>query len=387
MLIEKKTNSKNDIEMKIAICIIAFNRLDSIKRLIKSLEQADYNEKVTLIISIDKSNTTIVEDFAINYNWEFGEKRVITHPNNLGLRKHVLKCGNLLKEFDALIVLEDDVSVAPSFYHYAKQCTNKYKDDKNIAGISLYNFPVNYQNGLPFTALHSDSDVYLMQCAQSWGQVWMKKQWFSFINWYNDNYEEFDESPHLPKAICKWPKSSWLKYHTRYCIENHKYFIYPYVSLSTNNADVGTHYAKKTTMFQSPLLYGLKTSFKLIPNIMYDAFFENENLYCILGYKPEELCIDFYGEKENRQNKRYWLTRKSLPYQIVKSYALSFKSYELNLILNNEGNDLHLYDTKIRVNNNTKSTDSFFYQYLYSIDFCSLHHLKRQILFILRRFL
>lgn len=374
--------------MNIAICIICYNRLDSIKRLVKSLEQSYYNDKVPLIISIDKSETTSVEDFAKQYNWKFGNKRVITHSENLGLRKHVLKCGDLLENYDALIVLEDDVSVAPSFYYFAKQCVEKFANDDNIAGISLYNFPVNYQNQLPFTPIHADSDVYLMQCAQSWGQVWMKKQWFSFRNWYDNNSDEFNVLPHLPKAICKWPKSSWLKYHTRYCIENNKYFIYPYISLSTNNADIGAHYVNRTTLFQAPLLFGLKTTFNLNPSILYDGFFENEIIYGLLGYTKDDLCIDFYGEKGNRLNRRYWLTRKSLPCKIVRSYTLSLKPYELNIINGIEGNELFLYDTSCKnVNKNNFHAERNFYQYLYLMDLCSCRQIIRQIILFIKRFI
>ena len=49
---------------KIGICIIAYNRIDSLKRVLLSLEQAYYNEEVPLIISIDKSNSDAVEQFA-----------------------------------------------------------------------------------------------------------------------------------------------------------------------------------------------------------------------------------------------------------------------------------------------------------------------------------
>ena len=40
----------------IAIVVIAYNRLNSLKRLIHSLLQASYNDKVDLIISIDRSD-------------------------------------------------------------------------------------------------------------------------------------------------------------------------------------------------------------------------------------------------------------------------------------------------------------------------------------------
>lgn len=365
--------------MNIAICIIAYNRIDSLKRVLKSLEQSYYDEPVSLIISIDKSDTTEVEEFGKQYKWDFGKKRIITHSENLGLRKHVLKCGDLLNEFDALIVLEDDISVAPSFYYYAKQCVEKYFDDNNIAGISLYNFPLNYQNQLPFYPLHSDSDVYLMQCAQSWGQVWMKKQWFAFKEWYNNNSEDFGILPHLPKAICSWPKSSWLKYHMRYCIEENKYFVYPYVSLSTNNADIGTHYSQKTTIFQSQLLYGKKDKFNINPTIYYDGFFENEMLYKTIGINEEDLCIDFYGEKKNRLHKRYWLTRKQLPHKILKSYSLSLKAYEWNVINDICGHELYLYDTSSIENNTFITTQPLFNLYMYNKDLGLIYTLKKSI--------
>lgn len=370
--------------MNIAICIIAYNRIDSLKRVLNSLERSYYDEPVTLIISIDKSDTTLVEDFAKQYNWKQGKKRIIAHSENLGLRKHVLKCGDLLDEYDALIVLEDDISVAPSFFYYAKQCVEKYADDENIAGISLYNFPLNYQNQLPFYPLHSDSDVYLMQCAQSWGQVWMKKQWFAFKDWYTEHSEEFGELPYLPKAICNWPKSSWLKYHSRYCIEENKYFVYPYVSLSTNNADVGTHYSGTTTLFQSQLLYGEKKFFNLNPTIYYDGFFENELLSDYFQVEKDDICVDFYGEKGNRLTKRYWLTREKKSYKIVSSYSLSYKPYEFNIINNVKGQEVFLYDTNDICKNRFIEIKRLFDIYIYNKDLSLIGLMKQTIYNLLK---
>lgn len=332
--------------MEIAICVIAYNRINSLKRLLNSLTNAFYDEnEVPLIISIDKSDCTDVSGYANSFEWSHGVKRVILQNERLGLRNHVLKCGDLLDDYDALIVLEDDVSVAQSFYFYAKQCAEKYKDDDKIAGISLFNFPLNHHNLLPFQPLHSNSDVYLMQYAQSWGEVWMKKQWKEFTNWYDKHDEEFGELPHLPRSVCSWPRTSWLKYHIKYCVECNKYFVYPYISLSTNNADVGVHYAQKSSLFQTPMLYGKKEVFNLNPEIKYDVFYENENLYDWLSLNRNELCIDLYGEKRNLTSLRYWLSMKTLPYKIVKSWGLSQRPFEWNILNNVEGDNIYLYDT------------------------------------------
>lgn len=335
--------------MKIGICCITFNRINSIKRLLNSLEKADYKgQSPTLIISIDKSNTSEIEDFANNYVWEYGEKKIYTHSDNLGLRRHVLECGNRIKDYDALIVLEDDITVSPYFYDYAIQAIEKYQEDERIAGISLYNFPINYQTRLPFNPVKSEFDVFMMNCAQSWGQIWMKKQWNAFMQWYEKNNEDFN-CPYLPQALNTWPKSSWLKYHTRYCIEENKYFVYPYESLSTNNNDIGTHIKVKTSnFFQSALQLFPKKEYRL-PSfneapVKYDGFFEPQFLYKYLNIEVKNLCVDLYGSKNKDLFKRYLLTRKKLPYRIIKSFSLKYKPIEANIILNIKGEDIFLYD-------------------------------------------
>lgn len=351
--------------MNLAIQIIAYNRIESLKRVLSSISSAYFDQNVTLIISIDKSDTNVVENYADEYEWKYGNKIVIKHSENLGLRKHVLECGDRVNDYDGMIVLEDDITVSESFFIYAKQCIGKFKDNLDVAGISLYGFPLNYQNLLPFMPLKSDSDVYLMKCAQSWGQVWMPKQWNEFREWYKNNSEEFCEKTYLPHAICRWPQSSWLKYHTRYCIENNKYFVYPYVSLSTNNGDAGTHVNKRDSSFQANLLFGVKRDFVLNPTIKYDGFFENEMLMSYLGY--EDVCIDFYGEKQNRTKNRYWLTRKKMNYKILCSYALECKPYEYNIINNNLGSDLFLYDTSEFFKNKFNMNFGYFLKYIYNI--------------------
>ena len=343
-----------------------------------SLNSAYYDDSVTLVISIDKSNTDVVEKYAYSLEWEHGNKRVITHSFNLGLRRHVLECGNLLSEFDALIVLEDDVSVSESFYLYAKQCVEKYSNDDRIAGISLYSFHYNYQNSYPFSPLHDKYDVYFMNCAQSWGQVWMKRQWFKFKEWYELNSDIFLDLNGIPDVLRQWPDSSWLKYHTAYCICNNKYFIYPYCSLSTNNSDMGTHVkVDRFTMTQVEMLRGKKEIFYLPDleekSIQYDGFFENKNIFQDLGISQYDICVDFYGTKRNEEHKRYWLTRKHANYKILSSYSLSLKPYEYNIINKVKGDDLYLYDTKTIVCNifSDKSPNLNFIAYLYNINIIS----------------
>lgn len=353
--------------MKIAICIVAYNRLASVKRLFKSLEQARYCQQADLIVSIDKSDNTEVATYAKTLKWAFGELIVCEHTENLGLRKHILSCGNFLEKYDALIVLEDDIVVSPNFFVYATQCVEKYKDDDRIAGISLYNFNVNYQNKLPFTPLKDSNDVYFMNCAQSWGQVWMKKQWLAFCNWYKENSDEFADDEELPVCLSKWPKSSWLKYHTKYCVKKNKYFVYPYLSLSTNNSDVGTHVHKKNTLWQCILSYAPQNIYKLPcfdeNSIKYDVFFEPKFLANYLEVEDEKLSVDLNNQKRIRR--KFLLTLKKENFKIVKAFGLSYRPIELNIILGNQGKDIFLYDTTIPERNSYKEESYFLFEYLY----------------------
>ena len=341
--------NKINYVMNIGILVIAYNRVESLKRLLYSLNISYYDRNdICLIISIDKGDNRDVVTYANSFEWRHGVKNIIVHKENLGLRKHVLLCGSYLKEYDALVILEDDIFVAPSFFLFAKSAVDYYHLDSRIAGISLYSFFLNYQTNMPFIPEKRDADVYFMSCAQSWGQVWLKNQWEEFMKWYDKHEKDPWDDAKLPKAICNWPKSSWLKYHTRYCIEREKYFVYPYVSYTTNFSDKGTHVKSLNTAYQVPLQQGVLSSFKFVildnKAVVYDGYFERLGLGYHLNMSENSLCVNFYDEKK-MDGYRYLLSTKKLPYKIVKSFALNLKPYELNIYYNLLGSDLFLYDT------------------------------------------
>lgn len=342
------------MKQSIAIVAVAFNRLYSLQRLLRSLEKAYFEgeQNVPLIISIDKSDTDDVERFADSYVWNYGEKRVIKHNKNIGLKAHVLGLGKWLDEFDAIVVLEDDVVVAEDFWYYVCQCVDVYESNEDIAGVSLYGFSINYHLHHPFIPLHvGGNDVYFMNCAMSWGQVWMRKSWKKFESWYQEN-QEFKSSLNLPESICSWGDRSWLKYHTKYCMEENKYFVFPYVSYSTNFSDAGVHISAADTIYQVPLLQGknhnLCLPIEVLGGVAYDGFFENKELYRTLGCGEDDVCLDLNGANSNRMSKRFWLTTKKLSYHVKEHFSIALKPIEQNVLQwNHEGNGIYLYDTSV----------------------------------------
>ena len=367
--------------MNIGILVIAYNRVESLKRLLYSLNYSHYERNdISLIISIDKGDNREVVAYANSFEWLHGLKKIIMHKENLGLRKHVLLCGSYLEEYDALIVLEDDIFVAPSFFLFAQSAVDYYHSDPKIAGISLYSFSLNYQTNMPFIPEKKDADVYFMSCAQSWGQVWLKNQWKEFMKWYDEHEKDPWNEAKLPKVICNWPKSSWLKYHTRYCIEKEKYFVYPYISYTTNFSDEGTHSKGLNTAYQVPLQQGLLSIFKFVildnKAVIYDGYFERVGLGYYLNISEDNLCVNFYDEKQIN-GYRYLLSSRKLPYEVVKSFALSLKPYELNIYYDIFGEDLFLYDTSKKVLKvKDKSTIEGKSKYLWSYRSISVLHIS-----------
>ena len=90
----------------VAIVAVGYNRLDSMKRLLNSLLQANYPiDDIPLVISIDCSGETMLYDYVKDFNWPFGQKYVNIQEERLGLRNHIYQCGDLTEFFKGVIVL------------------------------------------------------------------------------------------------------------------------------------------------------------------------------------------------------------------------------------------------------------------------------------------
>ena len=353
-----------------AIVLIGYNRLPGLKRLVKSLESVDFKGRkdIHLIFSIDNSGSKLVEDFANEYEWPHGEKCVRTFPERQGLKKHILSCGDFTEQYDIVCLLEDDLYVSDSFFNYAYNAAEFYFDDDRIAGISLYGFQKNWLDWLlRFEPQKSEYDAYFLKVAQSWGQVWTKRKWNLFKRWYENN-KEFTRSESIPQYLNTWSESSWLKYHDRYCIETDRYFVYPYVSISTNFSDSGEHSANTSTDHQVELMYG-KTmySFSQFTDdaICYDEYMNRIGLGKFLDVPEEELCVDFWGTKPEKLYKRYLISLEDKKYKIEREFALSLRPIELSIMCDISGKGIFLYDTSKKGKN--EKYDGKYSRYLYSI--------------------
>jgi hypothetical protein len=241
---------------------------------------------------------------AEKFQWKFGERIVIQHTKNLGLREHVLSCGDLSAKHDALIALEDDLVVSPRFYDFAVSAYQYYKDDPHIGGISLYHHAYNETAQFPFIPRADGSDVYFLQYASSWGQVWTKEQWGNFRKWYDSNVPGDKSSEKLlPPNIRLWPENSWKKFFIEYLVRHDKYFVFPRISMTTIFGDEGTNIRIRETFLQVPLWYGQRP-FNFIQikdsESVYDTYCEilpDRLKRLVTQLESEDFAVDLYGMK------------------------------------------------------------------------------------------
>lgn len=355
------------------IIVIGYNRPKSLQRLLSSLRKAHYPQgNVRLVISLDNADTLEPLRLAEAYEWPYGEKRVIHREMRLGLRQHVLACGDLTGEYGDVLVLEDDLFVSPHFYEYSVRALAFYGDEPRVAGISLYSHQFNQTANLPFTPIDDgNSDVYFMQLAASWGQAWSRRHWQGFREWLAHNGTDISRIDGIPADIRGWPESSWLKLYNAWVISSNRYFVYPYRSLTTNFGDPGQHFYIASSRFQVPIQQQrIDYQFARFEQSLarYDAYCElspdtlrrlNPKL---AGY---DFQVNLFGCKDCRSGLQ--LTRTEKPG--LHSFSLSMKPMELSVLHDVAGQGIALIDvsevdgTTLRTPRSQYDLFRFFYKF------------------------
>ena len=332
----------------IPIVVVAYNRLESLKRILASLSRGEYpREPVELIISIDRGDNQEVLQYADAFPWPHGEKRVIYRQENLGLKRHILTCGDLTQDHDGIILLEDDLVVSPDFYRYAQECYTFVQGQDRIAGVALYNHRLSQLTEKVFEPLEDGFDNWYFRYACSWGQMWTKEQWALFKAWFTEHSDyDFAASCRIPEHIKDWGKHSWLKYHIAFCIETDRFFLYPRVARTTCFSDAGVNFSESENTFQVPLMAAGRTGALRLSHLeeskaVYDQWMENLFLSRFLG---KDACIDLYGAKTDFEGKNYLLTTSGVEGgEVICSFGREMRPQEWNVLGEVPGDVIRLY--------------------------------------------
>ena len=341
---------ENQNVYKPVIVAVGYNRIDSLLRLLDSLETAVYPcDDITLYVSLDHSGMEESVIKAVEQTpWTHGKRIIRKHTGQLGLRKHILECASLSEQYGSVIILEDDLVVAENFYSYTVQALDYYGDQNMIAGISLYSHAWNEHGDYHFMPQQNGYDTYLGQFSCTWGQCWTNKQWNRFKAWYDEHENRLGENKNIPVDVENWGDKSWGKYFVYFMVENGLYYVMPYVALSTNCSELGEHNGIKNASYQVMLMESADKQYRF-PDIdtavKYDIFFERVfSSISISGIPCEDICINLNGLKRTNERRNYLITPvPESRFKPVDSFELQFRPIEKNLTMNCKGNDLFMY--------------------------------------------
>lgn len=344
----------------LAVIVIAHRRLGGLKRVLASIEGSNVPASldVRLVISVDGDPSEEVRAFVKNYRSQKFATENIIRTQNLGLRGHLLVCGDMSENYDGIIVIEDDIFVADSFLYFAAAAIEYSLGQEKIAGISLYSYEWNELAAMPFKALRDGSDAYLMQVVSSWGQAWTKSQWREFRSWLSVNLVlSPSQTFSLPQVIAGWPDSSWKKYFSAYMIEQDLYFLYPYDSYSTNFSDSGGVHRSQTNSLQVAMKApnDKKLNFNFVEDvnncIRYDAYMEPDSNRFDLVFEGKKITpiIDFTGAKNlSLYDGDEFILTTTQPKEYIKSFSICMRPIELNIMFESHQNSNdNIYLTRV----------------------------------------
>lgn len=189
--------------MAAPIVLFAYKRVDTLKRVIASLEAADMSAETEIFIFVDaakKENDIEKNDAVKNYleQWKKTSVFLGVHINcaeqNKGLSKSIIQgVGQIMELYDRVIVVEDDIVVSKDFLSFMNRALDYYKNDENVWAITGYTEDLD----LLQQSEYSTFPWYRCDC---WGWASWKDRWES-IDWDVKDYKKFIFSGRLRKKM------------------------------------------------------------------------------------------------------------------------------------------------------------------------------------------
>ena len=159
------------------IALFAYKRPLHVKQVVESLLKNPEAAESSLTVFADGarggSDQAAVQEVRDYFKTVTGFNRieVIERKRNFGLAANIIAgVSETLEKSDSVIVIEDDILVAPCFLSYMNAALEMYREDEKVASIHGYNYPVGF---LPFS-------TFFLRGADCWGWATWSRAWKYF---------------------------------------------------------------------------------------------------------------------------------------------------------------------------------------------------------------
>ena len=173
------------------IALFVYNRPQHTERTIKFLQENDLAGKSNLFIFSDGAKSKSEEENVaevralINKVDGFKSVKVFERKENAGLANSVIEgVTKLIKDYDQVIVLEDDLITSPHTLSYFNDALNRYRDEEKVMHIGAYMYPLKADD-LP--------QSFFYRAATSWGWATWGRAWENFEPNIDTLIKQFDK--------------------------------------------------------------------------------------------------------------------------------------------------------------------------------------------------
>ncbi|MEI9804962.1 MAG: glycosyltransferase family 2 protein [Pseudolabrys sp.] len=156
------------------IALFAFRRPIHTRKTLEALQADPLAAKSDLTIYADAAKTRAQEAdvrevrVLVREPWRFGSVRVVERESNYGLSKSITQgVGELCAGNGRVIVVEDDITVAPGFLRFMNDGLDRYEAEERVMQVSGYMYP---------GASRSKKAIFL-PLTSCWGWATWRRAW------------------------------------------------------------------------------------------------------------------------------------------------------------------------------------------------------------------
>jgi GNT-I family len=174
------------------ILLFTFKRLDTLMRTVQHLANNKLAKESDLIFFSDearheKDRSSVAEVRAFLRTVKgFASVNIVEAPENRGLARSIIYgVSETLKEYDRVIVLEDDLITTPNFLCFMNASLSAYERSERVFSVSGYSFDLG-----KVTRNETGVDAYFFERGWSWGWATWRDRWTG-IDWEMTDYVDF----------------------------------------------------------------------------------------------------------------------------------------------------------------------------------------------------
>jgi hypothetical protein len=158
------------------VALFAYDRPQQVTQTLEALSRTGASELFVFIDgpkhAEDQAGVAAVVEIVRSFQWP-GERTVVARDVNLGLSRSITSgIQQVLDSREHVIVIEDDICVAPEFYAYMRSCLRHYEHNPRIFSVTGLRYPFSKprERRYPY-------DVFLSHRFSSWAWGTWRRAW------------------------------------------------------------------------------------------------------------------------------------------------------------------------------------------------------------------